>query len=112
LNDSWRILAALGIAGTGTSDAHQIPSISSSKGKRWRARYVDDRGRERKAYAKHWLDKQAATIVSGTQVAARDAQRSGATCRSRVTRSTANRRCGRRGSISRRSLPVSDVDFN
>ena len=49
-------------------------------GMRWRARYVDDRGREhtkgfaRKVNAAHWLDKQAAAIMSGTHVAPRDAQ--------------------------------------
>ena len=38
------------------------PSASHGKGKRWRARYVDDRGREhakgfaRKVDATHWLD--------------------------------------------------------
>ncbi len=47
---------------------------------RWRARYVDERGGEhskafgRKVDAQRWLDKQTATIVSGTHVAPRDAQ--------------------------------------
>ncbi len=49
-------------------------------GMRWRARYVDDRGREhtkaftRKVDATRWLDNQTASIVSGTHVAPRDAQ--------------------------------------
>src|SRR6478752_6145197 len=49
-------------------------------GSRWRARYVDDEGREhtkaftRKTDAAHWLDGQTAAIVSGTHVAPRDAQ--------------------------------------
>jgi integrase len=47
---------------------------------RWRARYVDERGREhakgftRKVDAQKWLDKQTAAIVSGSHVAPRDAQ--------------------------------------
>ena len=55
------------------------PSASHGKGKRWRARYVDDRGAEhakgfaRKADATHWLDGQTAAIMSGTHVAPRDA---------------------------------------
>ena len=57
-----------------------VPSASDGKGMRWRARYVDDRGREhgkafaRKADAMRWLDKQTAAIVFGTHVAPRDAQ--------------------------------------
>ena len=49
-------------------------------GMRWRARYVDDRGREhakafkRKVDATHWLDNRPRAIVSGTHVAPRDAQ--------------------------------------
>ena len=49
-------------------------------GMRWRARYVDDRGREhtkaftRKVDATRWLYNQTASIVSGTHVAPRDAQ--------------------------------------
>ena len=48
--------------------------------KRWRARYVDDLGREhsksfdRKADAQRWLDKQTAAIVGGTHVAPRDSR--------------------------------------
>ena len=55
------------------------PSANHGKGKRWRARYVDDRGREhakgfaRKVDATHWLDGQTAAIMSGTHVAPRDA---------------------------------------
>jgi integrase len=49
-------------------------------GKRWRARYVDERGREhsamftRKADAKPWLNRQIAAVVDGRHVAPRDAQ--------------------------------------
>ncbi|HME16662.1 MAG TPA: tyrosine-type recombinase/integrase [Mycobacterium sp.] len=56
------------------------PTVRHGRGLRWLARYVDDRGREhtkafaRKIDAQLWLDKQTATIVSGTHVAPRDAQ--------------------------------------
>ena len=49
-------------------------------GMRWRARYVDDNGREhakafdRKTDAQLWLDGQTAAIVAGTHVAPREAQ--------------------------------------
>lgn len=52
-----------------------VPSAAQGKGKRWRARYVDERGREhaqgftRKADATNWLASQTAAIVSGTHVA-------------------------------------------
>jgi integrase len=48
-------------------------------GKRWRARYVDERGREhsamfaRKIDAKKWLDGQVSSVVSGRHVAPADA---------------------------------------
>ncbi|MGW0245760.1 tyrosine-type recombinase/integrase [Nocardia goodfellowii] len=51
------------------------------KGKRWRARYVDDEGREhtkrfaRKADAQAWLDNQVSSMVQGIHIAPRDAQR-------------------------------------
>jgi len=54
--------------------------VNYGKGKRWRARYVDDGGKEhargfaRKPDARTWLDKQTAALVSGTHVAPRDAQ--------------------------------------
>jgi hypothetical protein len=57
-----------------------VPSARHGRGMRWRARYVDDRGREhtkafvRKADAQKWLDNQTAAVVSGTHVAPRDAQ--------------------------------------
>jgi integrase len=56
------------------------PSARDGRGMRWRARYVDERGREhtkaftRKSDAARWLDGQTAAIVSGTHVAPRDAQ--------------------------------------
>jgi hypothetical protein len=57
-----------------------VPSAGNGCGMRWRARYVDERGREhtkaytRKVDAQLWLDKQTSAIVSGTHVAPRDAQ--------------------------------------
>ncbi|CAN5755156.1 site-specific integrase [soil metagenome] len=57
-----------------------VPSAAHGKGSRWRARYVDERGREhakgfaRKADATKWLDTQTAAIVGGTHVAPKDAQ--------------------------------------
>ena len=56
-----------------------VPSAAHGKGMRWRARYVDDRGREyakgfrRKVDAQAWLDGQTAAVVSGTHIAPRDA---------------------------------------
>ena len=53
--------------------------VNYNKGSRWRARYVDDRGREhakgfkRKADAQVWLDAQTAALVGGTHIAPRDA---------------------------------------
>jgi integrase len=61
-------------------NTNTVVSANHDKGKRWRARYVDERGREhakgfaRKTDAKDWLDEQTAAIVSGTHVAPRDAQ--------------------------------------
>jgi hypothetical protein len=55
-------------------------SANRGKGKRWRARYVDDLGHEHaqgfdtKREGARWLDQQTATLVSGTHVAPRDAQ--------------------------------------
>jgi integrase len=51
------------------------PSANHGKGMRWRARYVDDIGREvakgfaRKVDATKWLDNVTSTIVTGTYVA-------------------------------------------
>jgi integrase len=56
-----------------------VTSASYGKGSRWRARYVDDQGREhakgfgRKTDAQQWLNGQAAALVTGTHVAPRDA---------------------------------------
>ena len=50
------------------------PSASHGKGSRWRARYVDDDGREhakgfaRKADAQRWLDEVTAAVVTGQYV--------------------------------------------
>ncbi|MFI2473473.1 tyrosine-type recombinase/integrase [Nocardia xishanensis] len=56
-----------------------MPSKLHGKGKRWRARYVDDTGNEytkrfaRKTDAQRWLDNQVASLVQGIHVAPRDA---------------------------------------
>lgn len=56
------------------------PSAQHGRGKRWRARYVDDVGREharsftRKTDAQTWLDETVATLVQGTHVSPRDAR--------------------------------------
>jgi integrase len=56
------------------------PTAQCGKGKRWRARYVDDRGREyasgfdRKIDAARWLEGKLASIVDGRHVAPADAQ--------------------------------------
>jgi integrase len=57
-----------------------VNSARHGRGRRWRARYVDERGGEhtkaftRKVDAQKWLDGQTAAVVSGTHVAPRDAQ--------------------------------------
>jgi integrase len=56
------------------------PSANHGKGSRWRARYVDDQGREHakgfalKGDARKWLDGQTAAVVDGRHIAPRDAQ--------------------------------------
>lgn len=58
---------------------HTAPSANYGQGKRWRARYVDDVGREhargftRKADAQRWLDSEVtAKFATGTYVAPSD----------------------------------------
>ena len=55
--------------------AHSTPSANYGKGKRWRARYVDDEGRghakgfARKMDAQKWLDSEiTAKFATGTYV--------------------------------------------
>ncbi len=49
-----------------------VPSAADGKGSRWRARYVDERGREQrrdsrgKADAQNWLNQQVSAQVTGT----------------------------------------------
>ncbi len=49
-----------------------VPSANDGKGSRWRARYVDDKGREhvqafrRKVDAQHWLENEISDQVTGT----------------------------------------------
>lgn len=60
--------------------ARQVPSAAHGQGSRWRARYVDEQGREhakgfgRKVDAQRWLDQQTTALGTGTHVAPRDAQ--------------------------------------
>lgn len=64
----------------GSKTREQVPSANYGKGKKWRARYVDDQGNEhakgfdRKTDAQTWLNAQVSTLVQGTHVAPRDAQ--------------------------------------
>ncbi|MGW0252763.1 tyrosine-type recombinase/integrase [Nocardia goodfellowii] len=64
----------------GVKTTEQVPSASYGKGKKWRARYVDDFGKEhakgfdRKVDAQDWLNRQMSSLVQGTHVAPRDAQ--------------------------------------
>ena len=57
-----------------------VPSANAGKGKRWRARYVDESGREhakvfaRKVDAQRWLNGQITALGTGTHVAPRDAR--------------------------------------
>ncbi len=52
--------------------ADGTPSVNDGKGSRWRARYVDENGKEhargfgRKADAQNWLNKQVSDQVTGT----------------------------------------------
>ncbi|HZE17768.1 MAG TPA: site-specific integrase, partial [Mycobacterium sp.] len=61
-------------------NTQSVPSARHGKGKRWRARYVDDRGREhaqsfaRKADAQQWLDEVTAAVVTGQYVHPRAGQ--------------------------------------
>lgn len=57
-----------------------VPSKLAGKGSRWRARYVDGRGREhaksfaKKAEAAAWLRTQTSAVETGTHVAPKDAR--------------------------------------
>jgi integrase len=58
----------------------EVPSAVSGKVTRWRARYVDNAGREhtrtfdRKVDAQKWLDAQLAALLRGDHIAPRDAR--------------------------------------
>lgn len=58
----------------------EVPSAMAGKVRRWRARYVDDAGREiqrsfeRKVDAQKWLDAQLASLLRGDHVAPADAK--------------------------------------
>src|SRR5262245_9802308 len=55
-------------------NTRSVQSAAHGKGKRWRARYVDDHGREhvqgftRKVDAQQWLDEVTAAVVTGQYV--------------------------------------------
>lgn len=57
-----------------------VPSAVAGKVRRWRARYVDNAGREhcrtfdRKVDAQKWLDAQVASLLRGDHVAPKDAK--------------------------------------
>jgi hypothetical protein len=85
-----------------------VPSAAHGKGKRWRARYVDDDGREhakgfaRKSDAQSWLDTEiTAKFATGTYV---DPQRSRTTFASFYEDWSAAR-CGYRGPSTRWTSP-------
>lgn len=56
----------------GSTTTESVPSAAHGKGLRWRARYVDENGKEhakgfgRKADATNWLNKQVSDQVTGT----------------------------------------------
>jgi len=58
----------------------EVPSAVTGQVTRWRARYVDDAGREhtrafeRKVDAQKWIDKQVSALLRGDHVAPRDAK--------------------------------------
>ncbi len=58
----------------------EVPSAVTGQVTRWRARYVDDAGREhtrafeRKVDAQKWIDKQISALLRGDHVAPRDAK--------------------------------------
>lgn len=89
VEDRWRVLKTPRVV----LDENKQPVLDASgepvtttqpvnfgKGKRWRARYVDDFGIEhsqsfeRKVDAQSWLDAAVSTLVQGTHVAPRDAR--------------------------------------
>lgn len=63
-----------------TGNTVDVPSAVAGKVRRWRARYVDDAGREhsrtfhRKVDAQKWLDAQLAALLRGDHVAPKDAK--------------------------------------
>ena len=67
-------------SGDGAARVVQVPSAVAGTVTRWRARYVDNAGREhsrtfdRKVDAQKWLDTQLAALLRGDHVAPRDAR--------------------------------------
>ncbi|MFF0613506.1 tyrosine-type recombinase/integrase [Nocardia tengchongensis] len=78
VEDRWHKTAAVGEGGQKTRQ--RVRSANYGKGKRWRARYVDDesqehaKGFERKADAEAWLAARLSTLVQGTHIAPRDSR--------------------------------------
>jgi hypothetical protein len=90
------------------------PSAAYGKGKRWRARYVDDEGREhsrgftRKADAQTWLDNEVTTrFATGTYV---DPQRGKVTFAS-FYRDWSSRQVWVSGTVHSTDLAANSVTF-
>ncbi|WP_433600748.1 tyrosine-type recombinase/integrase [Nocardia sp. CA-135953] len=74
VEDRWyKSVVTVGDNGAKTTD--KVPSAQHGRGRRWRARYVDDDGQEhakafvRKTDAQSWLDSATSSLVAGTHVA-------------------------------------------
>jgi integrase len=73
IEDRW-VKSVRRTAPDGTTTTETVPSAAAGKGLRWRARYVDDAGREhakgfgRKVDAQRWLDEITAAVVTGQYV--------------------------------------------
>ena len=67
-------------SGDGAARVVEVPSVVAGKVTRWRARYVDNAGREhsrtfhRKVEREKWLDTQLSALLRGYHVAPRDAR--------------------------------------
>lgn len=74
VEDRWFKTVTIDI-GDGTKTRKRVPSSNHGRPKRWRARYVDDRGQEhqqsfaRKVDAQSWLDTKTSSLVTGTHIA-------------------------------------------
>lgn len=74
VEDRWN-KAVTKTAEDGTRTTERVPSANYGCAKRWRARYVDDNGKEhakafiRKTDAQSWLDEVTSALVTGTHIA-------------------------------------------